>query len=85
MTPYTLGEEHDEPFLVLASDGLWDVLSNDEVAYITRRVSIRTLTAVVRETRPNSTLFYTLSRSSSSWIANNQELGVGREQWVAQN
>ncbi|CAN0203911.1 unnamed protein product, partial [Hapterophycus canaliculatus] len=31
------GEYHDEPFLVLASDGLWDVLSNAEVAFITRR------------------------------------------------
>ena len=33
------GEIHDEPFLVLASDGLWDVLSFAEVAFITRRVS----------------------------------------------
>eukprot|EP00904_Undaria_pinnatifida_P003865 jgi/Undpi1/1347/HiC_scaffold_11.g04739.m1 len=31
------GDEHDEPFLVLASDGLWDVLSNDEVARLTRK------------------------------------------------
>ena len=34
----TEGDEHDEPFLVLASDGLWDVLSNDEVARLARKV-----------------------------------------------
>ncbi|CAM9549126.1 unnamed protein product, partial [Discosporangium mesarthrocarpum] len=32
----------EEPFLVLASDGLWDVLSNQEVAHITRK-GIRSL------------------------------------------
>lgn len=33
------GIDHDEPFLVLASDGLWDVMSNREVAHLARRVS----------------------------------------------
>lgn len=32
------GEDHDEPFLVLASDGLWDVLSVGEVSFLVHRV-----------------------------------------------
>lgn len=33
------GKDHNEPFLVLASDGLWDVLSDDQVTSIVQRVS----------------------------------------------
>lgn len=40
------GRTYDEPFLVLASDGLWDVLSNDQVASITRKVSATRLQGV---------------------------------------
>ncbi|CAM9355726.1 unnamed protein product [Pylaiella littoralis] len=38
------GEPHDEPFIVIASDGLWDKLSFEHVAFITRK-GLRTLRA----------------------------------------
>ncbi|CAM9817983.1 unnamed protein product [Ectocarpus sp. 12 AP-2014] len=44
------GEPHDEPFLVLASDGLWDVLSFAEVAFITR-TGLRNLRAHEKQER----------------------------------
>ncbi|CBN79785.1 GJ12915 [Ectocarpus siliculosus] len=44
------GEPHDEPFLVLASDGLWDVLSFAEVAFITRK-GLRNLRAHEKQER----------------------------------
>eukprot|EP00903_Cladosiphon_okamuranus_P013022 g12150.t1 len=44
------GEIHDEPFLVIASDGLWDVLSFAQVSFITRK-GLRTLRAQERKDR----------------------------------